>query len=336
MSDSFITRLFLMIFLLSNSALAHAYEMPEKIEDVSLDKCEVGNVTGHLRIFSLSKQIPYTNEIAKIARQQADLAAHGKNSKLPIKDLLSKDDLERFEQLNQKLKQLNLITYVESRKQRDYGVIKLMTNLADEEYQTGKLPTEGSLDSYIYMPIVYFSPPNPDDLQVSKPTNNASCNLDLSLYYLQEKIINELGLLNIDLAKSELDSILKKYNIKRITDDNLNKMSVSDRNMVVELRKIFIKYYKGYVYLGRIESIRYMASIIDVNYEAYQKDLLISSGDPLVLGTEMNKILESKKENDPLRVAIRGWRIINEKMPSEVVEQWGLLGTALKNEIKAK
>ena len=109
----------------------------------------------------------------------------------PIGEQLPQSDIVRFSELSQQLKTQQLISYIESNRERDISVIIDMISITENEFKTGKLPDDKSVDVTKIAPVKVLSLLTPDT-KITVPSK-PECTPEMSVHLMELSAIKEFN-----------------------------------------------------------------------------------------------------------------------------------------------
>lgn len=288
-------------------------------DDVSSDNCKLRDVIARMQFESIEKAATIAEQTLPVLDQLKQIGSKAKDSDKLLRDQLSTEDIIKFTELRERLKTTQLAQLIESRRQRDLTVIEKMTMIADKDYRWNEQPKENDPDFiiYSYLQLLRFTVKN-NDIRV--PTIQ-SCTLDYALHLIENEAIEKLNAIKgLDSVTASIQSILDKYGMKKLDRSRLSKVDLEKINELennilnpAERHKLFIE---------DLEHIKLMAKASEIMYDANKQDIAFGGGDVDTIGKTIQRKFKTMEFDEDTQLAIGLWTMINEKIPSQVVQEW--------------
>lgn len=312
----------LTILLFAISLISISSDYVIGADDVSPDNCKLRDVIARIQFESIEKAAAIAEQSLPVVDQLKQLVNKAKDSNKPLQDQLATEDIIKFTELRERLKTTQLAQLMESRRQRDLMVIEKMTMIADRDYRWNDQPKENDPDFIIYsnLQLLRFMIKN-NELKV--PTIQ-SCTLEYALTLIESEAFEKLNSIKgLDSVTASIQSILVKYGMKtldrsRLSKADLEKINEIENNILnpAERHRVFIK---------DLEHIKLMAKASEIMYEANKQDIAFGGGDTDTIGKTIQRKSKNGEFDEDTQLAIGLWTMINEKIPSQVVQEWGEL-----------
>ncbi len=287
---------------------------------LTAEHCELREVIARMQFESIEKAAAIAEQVLPVIKHLEELTNKAKKPDIPIKDQLSSEDIIKFTELSERIKTTNLAQLMESRRQRDLTVIEKMTMIADREYRWNDHPAENDPDFIVYsaLQLLRFTVKKND---ITVPAVQ-SCTLDYALHLVENEGIEKLNAIKgLDSVVSSIKAILAKYGMEKIDRSRLSKADLEKINELetnilnpAERLRSFIK---------DVEDIKLMSRASEIMYEANKQDIAFGGGDIDAIGKTIQRKSKNKEYDDDVILAIGLWTMINEKMPSQIVQEWG-------------
>lgn len=265
----------------------------------------------------------------KILEQWRALSNKGKPNR-PLSETLSKDDLQKWGQLDQQYTAGALVQLVESKRERDIDVLLKQVQFADAEYRWGTRPGEESPDYMAYGILLLLRLNWNVNDDVYQPPKPQPCSLDYALAKLAEeplKRANDLAA-KLQQASTRANQLLAKYNMQKLDESKLSKEDLAmlrkDRTEVWWPVDSALNYAKD------LANLREMAQASDIMYDGNRRDAAMGAGDAGVIGTSIERRIAAGEFDERMKVALGMWNIQNEKIPPPIVAQWKEMGEKVK------
>jgi hypothetical protein len=290
--------------------------------DLSVEHCEFRHVIARMQFESVEKAAAIAEQALPVLKQLEQITNKATHPDKPIKDQLSTEDIVKFTELRERLKTTQIAQLMESRRQRDLMVIEKMTMIADREYRWNDHPAESDPDFIIYsaLQLLRFTVKQ-DDITV--PTVQ-SCTLDYALHLIENEAIEKLNSIKgLDSAISSIKSILAKYGMEKLDRSRLSK---ADLEKINELENNILNPAERHrSFIKDLENIKLMARASEIMYEANKQDIAFGGGDLDAIGKTIQRKSKNKEFDEDIQLAIGFWTMINKKIPSQIVQDWGEL-----------
>ena len=301
-----------------------------KVADLPLDRCELQEVIARMSFESIQNIAVIAEQSMLILDQIGQINSKATIPNKPIGDQLSPEDIAKFAELGQRQKTLTLAQLIESRRQRDLIVIEKMTMLADQNYRWKTEPKEDTQDYIVYsflallqLSVVYLDDP------IFAPTSPI-CNLDHALYSHEEIAITKYneGNEKLNISMKEINEINAKYGTEKIDRSLLSKSDLKNVNEITN--NVFKPMQRHANFIKDIENIKLMGHASEIMYESTKQDIAFGGGDVEAIGQTIKRKTEKNEFDENTIIALGIWSLINEKIPSDVVQQWSDLKNSQK------
>jgi hypothetical protein len=299
-------------------AQAPVIDLPER-------RCTLQEVIGHLQFQSFERRAAIAEQTLPLLKTVEALNNKAKDPKKPIGEQLSIPDLEKFSRASQQMQTMQLTSLMESRRLRDLKAIERMAILADQEYRWTQTPKDGTDDAAYhsaYQVIKLVS----KNLELSEPKTK-QCTLEFALHkqMLEPTVKLEPLLPQLPAASSFVKSLNSKYKMDPI---DRKKLTASDRAKYDDLEtNLFSVFRKNYEYMKDIESIKVLASALELMHQASMQDIAIGGGSFDVVGKTIQRNIQNKAYDESTQLAMGMWTKINERIPSQDVTDWKKFST---------
>jgi len=291
-----------------------------RVSDLSLERCEFREVIARMQYESIEKAAAIAEQSLPVLKQLEQINVKAKIPGKPLQDQLDPQDIAKFTELSQRLQTTQIAQLMESRRQRDLMVIEKMVMLADREYRWQDHPSEKDPDYLIYASIqlLRFTVKKDDITVPAAPI----CSLEFALHSIENEPIGKINASKdqLDSATISLKSILAKYRMDKLDRSRLSK---ADLEKVNELQnKVFKPLERQSTFIKDLEHIKLMARASEIMYEANKQDIAFGGGDVNAIGKTLQRRSKNNEFDEDTQIAIGLWTKINEKIPSEVVQEW--------------
>lgn len=290
------------------------------ISDLPDGRCTLKEVIGHLKYQSIERRAAIAEQTLPLLSSIEALVNKVKDKDRPVGEQLSRPDLDKFSRSSQQLQTMQLTSLVESRRLRDLHAIERMAILADQEYRWSQTPKEGSNDAVFQAAYQLIRLTN-SKLELTEPKTN-QCTLE---YALHKEALEPLAKLDALLpraqeASSYYKSLTSKYKIDPIDS---TKLTAAERSKYDDYENNTLSLFKKhYSYVKNIQSIKVMAKALEFMHQASLQDIAISGGSFDAVGKTIQRNIQNKNYDEATQLAIGIWTKINEKVPSQEVQDW--------------
>jgi hypothetical protein len=278
------------------------------ISDLPDSRCTLKEVIGHLQYQSIERRAAIAEQTMPLLSSIEVLLEKVKVKDKPVGEQLSRSDLDKFSRSSQQLQTMQLTSLIESRRLRDLNAIVRMAILADQEYRWSQTPKDGSNDAIYhaaYQLIILASP----KLELTEPKTN-QCTLEYALHILPR----------VQEASSYYRSLISKYKIDPIDS---TKLTATERTKYDDYENNVLSLFrKHYSYIKNIQSIKVMARALEFMHQASLQDIAIGGGSFDTVGKTIQRNIQNKNYDESTQLAIGIWTKINEKIPSQDVQDW--------------
>ena len=301
--------------------------------DTPIKQCSLETITNDYRIYNITRQAEYATATLPLIQTIRQITEKAPNSNKPLIELLSKEDVSTFNQVNQRLQAILSQQYIDSGYIRNINVINSLVQIADKNYRFGTEVKEGSTDS-IYQILIYLFRNEIEKYIVLDSTvvpSQDKCSLDLALYKLQAEGLDKLNSYSkdLDVAMGYLQSLLKKYSMETLDRGRVSKEELRHLDKAINETINPAKRVGQFVYdLG---AIRLMATTSDLIYQSNKLDMETYGGDLDSIGKTIQSMTKANKIDPKTAIAITIWRKIDELIPSEVTNQNKIMLEAIQN-----
>jgi hypothetical protein len=264
-----------------------------------------------------TQQKPILDELKQVNNKAKDPTR-------PVGEQLSPQDVERFSQLNQRMKAIDLLQLLESGYVRDYEVIGNIFKLIQALYTGAKEPQERDSDFKVYQIITsgrYAANTEQfkgiDDVSVPAKAEFDQCTLVAALHLIENESLTKLHQLPLEEATRKLQEFSARYPSEGGTIDR-KKMNAQDGAVYDSmLRNTFAPAHHELTFVTDLENLKNIVTAADLKYKAGIKDAIDSAGDASAVGQTFQKMNPDKR-------TIFGAVILNiiaDGFPSEWVQQ---------------
>ena len=289
-----------------------------EITSVPLAQCTVQEVTARMEFQGISGAGDIAKGLLPALDEIGHINAKTKDPNKPVGDQLSQPDLVRFVELSQRIKVGQLGNYVESRRERDAKVLKRMVQIADGEYRFASYDAEGkdaALRDILYaMRDAAQSQKWPVDIAVPSP---GTCSFQFAAKALADEAIGKIDGALTAKSTAELQRIAARNGMSSIDAD---KLPPADRDAFYRVRREMQGSIAAYNYAQDLRNLAWLADAMDINYRAMKQDVIAGGGDFEQIGKTAGRMLSDGQIEPPIQMGFRVLSIINEKIPSEAVE----------------
>jgi hypothetical protein len=292
-----------------------------RIEALPMAQCTVPAAAARLKMETTYNSARVAEQQMKILDLWRALSNKGKPNR-PVSETLSKDDLQKWGQLDQQYDAGALVQLVESMRERDINVLLKQAQLADAEYRWGTRPEEGSPDYMAYAVLGILRVTWKDNYVLYEPPRPAPCSLDYALAKLADEPLQKSTELTPQFrqANAWADQLLAKYKMRKLDESKISKEELATLNKY--RAEVYAPLDRTATYVRDLAILREMAQASDIMYDANRRDAAIGAGDPNVIGTSVERRKEAGEFDERMKVAIGTWNLINEKIPAPIVAHW--------------
>lgn len=297
------------------------------ISKIPLNQCTFEKAVSTLGVMSITRASKIAENSIDTLNEIRNIVDYAKKPRKPdarIGDFLSRGELDKFSEANQRLGALYKAILIEGDFERDVTVVSRLVRLAGHYYRDNKIPSENNKDDVLlfgFLALGYRELPF-DDLMPVKPDQMEKCNLDYALFNLEANSLNKAMELRQgwDMANARVDKIYAKY---PTSDKKFEILSEADKNEVSFLANKQIFPLQREMYLIRsIELIRHYAKISQLRYASSMSDLLYSGGDIRKTNVTMNKKITNGELGKADVFVFKTWNLINDKIPSRTFKEF--------------
>jgi len=306
--------------LLCASAAVAQVKQPESIEALPMAQCTIGRAHAALFMEASYNGARLAEQQMKVLDEWKAIIAKGKDGR-PMIETLSKEDMQKWGQLEQRLNAGMLLELIDSRRERDLDVMVQQVKLADTEYRWGTTPREGSVDEkpYLFLVTMRVLWNGHHDFE---PPKESPCSFDYALAKLQVEPSEKVNALDrqVEAANAWAKQMLAKY---KVTALDQAKLSKDDAATLKKYRaEVFEPGFRAAKHVEDLENLRLMAKASDIIYDADRKDAAIAAGDANVIGTTIQRRFDAGEFDERMQQAIGLWRKINDAIPAPIVSQF--------------
>jgi len=316
----------LCILLLILSPAVFADDIEAGINSLPLDQCKLQRVINILTVDSAKRAAKIAKSTLPTIQSIVTITGQAKIPNEPLATQLSPTNNWEFGNATQRLTTEELVMLIESMYQRDLNVIENLIRVDDEYYRWNKIPNQNDPDAIYFLISVVLEQRFKTQSKLTVPKD--ICSLNYAISDIEAEQVNKLNQLNVDAAIQRLQEIKNKYqDISQINTEDKSEVRNLLINVIEPAKKISS-------YIQDIENIKRMANISKIMYESYMTDILYSGGNINSLG----KTLDDKVNNGNLDkdddYMIRLWIYIDDKIPSQMIQDIKLYQSKVKNSPK--
>lgn len=306
-----------LVFTMIAGTNAHAQS---PVLDLPESRCNLREAVAALHFQSVERRAAIAEQMLPVVDNLKAVTEKVKDNNRPVGDQLSTADVDKFSRYSQQIQTMQLSSLIESRRLWDLSAIETMAMLADQEYRWSKTPKENTDDAIYhasYQVIKLIS----SKLEVTEPKTK-QCTLEYALHKLAQEPISKLEPLlpQVPAASSYYKSLTTKYKTDPI---DRKKLTTAERVKYDEYENnVFSIFRKNYSYVKDIQSIKVMANALELMYQANMQDIALSGGSIDAIGKTIQRNIQKNAYDEPTQLALGMWTKINEKIPSEDVQNW--------------
>jgi hypothetical protein len=284
-----------------------------------------------MKFESIEKAALIAEQALPVIEQLKQITNKAKTSDKPLKDQLPTEDVIEFAELSERMKTMTLAQLIESRRQRDLMVIEQMVMMADREYRWKDHPSENDGQAFTIYSALQLLKLSIEKNNITVP-DGESCILDYALHMIEKEGIEKLAAIKGVLSVgSSIQAILDKYGMEkldrsRLSKADLDKINELETNVLqpAERLRSFIK---------DLENIKLMARASEIMYEANKQDIAFGGGNIDAIGMTIQKKSIDKEFDEDMQLTIGLWTMINDKIPSQLIQDWKEVESQEKEEI---
>lgn len=292
--------------------------------DLPDGRCVVQETISVLHFQSVERRAAIAKQMLPVVENLRVLSEKTKDPSKSVGSQLSMEDRDKFSRLSQQIQTMQLTSLMESRRIRDLEAIERMAIISDQEYRWSKLPKEQTDDYIFYSAFKLLNLTG--NLSLSEP-KTAQCTLEFALHKLASeslaKITPILG--QVSEASGFYKSLMGKYKFETIDRKKLN---ASDRAKYDDYEnKVMIFFRKNYTHIQDIEAIKLLAKSLELMHQANLQDVAIGGGSFDAIGQTIQRNINNKNYDEATQLAMGIWTKVNEKIPSQDVQDWQKLNS---------
>ncbi|MFL9900041.1 hypothetical protein PQR71_18120 [Paraburkholderia fungorum] len=284
------------------------------VKEISVADCKLPRVAGQL----VYEEITRTGNMAKtmiamLSTMQA-ISAKAPDSKRPIKDTLSADDLSEFSATRVRVIALQTRQIIESRYERHLELLQQVAQAVDTSYRWGTEPDEKSPIFPTYGLVRLLA--NGERMTNTAPVNDKECSLDLALYNQERDSIAETNDPRFENAANQIVALRNKYRFAGPVDRN--KLSATDKLVFDRTSPIVNDMQRTLDNIKAVEQLRLLASAMKLVRETDLADLDQSAGDPNAVGNTLVEMQKAPGWDARMTTRVGAWAMLDKQYPSEM------------------
>jgi hypothetical protein len=155
------------------------------VESLPYDKCEFREVIARLQAGSIEKTGARAREIQPILDEQRRIANKAKTPNKPIGEQLSLKDSEQFSRLSQRLLMLEVLQIIDSRHERDAGLLRNWAQQIDTFARWGTEPKSGTEDYRKWALFMVVRLSTGESFEITTPKDRR-CSIQLAIHAIEQ------------------------------------------------------------------------------------------------------------------------------------------------------
>jgi len=303
--------------LLARAAGAEDYS----VESLPTDKCEFREVIARLQARSIEKAGVRAREIQPILDEQRRISDKAKTPNKPIGEQPSLQESEQFSRLSQRLLMLELLQMVESRHQRDAGLLRDWAQQIDTFARWSTEPKSGTEDYRKWASFMVIRLSNGEAFEITIPKNDR-CSIQLAIHAIESYYIRQFNALPMDESNAQLRALLNKYGPppqgQRLDPKTFSPQDQRTYNTLLA-DTVGPAQTLG-EQISQYETLKLMATASDLIYSSDSDDIVQTAGDANAIGRTISAMVANKKVSERMTIALAMWRKIDDQFPSEMAK----------------
>jgi hypothetical protein len=244
----------------------------------------------------------------------------------PIGDQLSPSDSARFSEIRQRMATMQIASLIESRRERDLRVIQHLTQIADMNYRWQQSIDDEKDPQYILQQVLSLwritENGHKQKIRVTEP-DVTKCSLVYALHRVEEEPLRKLSRMDLTQASATFEKLAARYG-RPIDRD---KLAEGDRNAFDDvMNNVMQPAARERKFIHDMEYIKIMARASAILYDANSREVAFGGGSTEAIGVTIQDKIKAKEYDDLTIFAFGVWRIVNEKVPADILKDWEKLG----------
>jgi hypothetical protein len=239
----------------------------------------------------------------------------------PIGEQLSVQDASRFAKLSARLSALQLARFIESNRSRDIRVIRKMVDTAEQLY-LGKdtLAVIGKDMARSLVPLMRMSLSR-SKITIDGNLRPSECSVKAALERLEldAAVRTSSFLEKMKEAISTINSLKGKYGIPKNGPTNTSTFSSPDKRNFEQAKRDLTMAKRETGFITDLENIRSWWAAADTIYRTRKEDMVTYGASMKALGRTLQS--RSAEHTDREKIMFGLWTKVNEKVPSDHIEQ---------------
>ncbi len=288
------------------------------VADIPADECNLQNTTSIVSWNSTIARGEISANIMPLLAEVQRLASQTMDDERPLKDQLSARDLQRFNELNQRMQSMRSLSLIESKHERDAHFLQHIVRVADANYR-GDAAQAGRSDDVFQATLRTLatlpSAQLPPDLSDSP---RGACSMEAAIHALEREPLRRLDGSNLNGVLADMRALARRNNMSTIDRARLSRR---DQDAYDRLMKGIAPLLAAQQFIRELEAIKSLARASEAMYESDKRDLALSGGDYARVGAGIEARIKRGELDRTTARSIDVWRMVDEKVPSDAAKE---------------
>jgi hypothetical protein len=303
----------LLIFVLSGFSTMHM----AFADFANVQVCPLEEAMKRLEDYNIARSGQAAQQQLPLITELQRINSKAKNPSLPTGAQLSKPDLDRFQQIREKLLTFQAQEVVNSGYLRDSRVIAQAAKVA-YDIRMGRAFDEKSPDLFYYGIVTLLSLQHPQDqLEITTPRDK-ECSVEAGLHFNEQAMLREMSSLNIKEATDKLKMISQRYGLDPKQQGWIEKIPSLQDQQTARIQMATVEQGgKMLEYINSMENLKALARVSVLGYQSDMEDIRVAHNEEELSRVGTGWPERSKKYDERTQILGGILNMIAQKVPSD-------------------
>ena len=302
-----------LVFSIAPAFAGNLENAGDTIAKLPYDKCDFREVVGRLQAAAIDRAAQIAKEVLPVLDEEERIDSKAKIANKPIGEQLSLADNETLSRLSQRLITLQMMSLIESRRERDLAVMLTWAQQIDANIRWGTEPKQGTTEYKEWALFMLTRMGLDKEIRITAPEKQ--CSIQTAIARLEDEPMKEFNKIPLNQAFSQLSQLAEKYNERPIDPATL---STGDKRVYDSAIMVVAPGEKFRDGVMEYETLKILATASDLIHQWDLQDVIDTAGDAAAVGRTVAKFENDKSSPETLKVAFEVWRKLNDIVPSDV------------------
>jgi len=279
--------------------------------------CPLEEAIKRLEDYNITRSGQAAQEQLPLVSELKGIVSKAKNPSLPTGAQLSKPDLDRFQQIREKLLTFQAQEVVNSGYLRDSRVIAQSAKAA-YGIRMGRTLDEKSPDFFYYGIVALLSSMYPQDkLEITTPRDK-ECSVEAGLHFNEQAMLREMSGLNIEEATNKLKAVSQRYGLDPKQQGWIEKIPVLQDQQTARIQMGTVEQRSKMLgFVNNMENLKSLARVSVLGYQSDMEDIKAAHNEEELSRVGTGWPERSKKYDERTQVLAGLLNMIAQKVPSD-------------------